>query len=297
MAKNPSEIVGEKLRGAVVELANRAADSAVTAVSSEIDRRLNPVPARAKAAVDAEFEDEESDDEGEVDMRMHDDETDIDDGFDDDDSAPEELGLNLPLCFAKVGAPAENLELAAAAWRILGRSETDTDEPDIIAVYRDGRAFVGTINQWQDYCERNDVGEDWNLWGVAGQEGDEIQYDTEEIWSIKCSRKALNRVLQDCYNPEALEAARKQYDGFHWHEKGDPVTVITEVPGIQGTLALLGVAENIIYTARKGNEVAKYTHEFGEDAKVKPNLYALGDKVLVIHGGDMVVEDRGIVHN
>jgi len=270
------DMIGKKIQQGVGTLAGNVVDSTVSAVSQVVHHKLNPVSAAATRAVDEEDEADEADDS--------------DDGANDESPA---TAIGLPLCF-NIGVADENLEMAAAAWRLLGKDDR-YDEPDIIAVQEDGRAFVGTVAQLDDYCEANDIEDGWDLWGVAHKSGNVIDYDTSEIREIKASKKALNRVLSACYSPEALEAARRQHDGFHWHEGSDPVTTITEVPGVHGVLAYLGIGEKLNYTSRKGGEVAVYTHDFGKKG-VKPTVYALGDETIIIHGGKMVIEDRGIVH-
>lgn len=69
-----------------------------------------------------------------------------------------------------------------------------------------------------------------------------------------------------------------------------------KVPGVTCAMAKLDCAHNILYAARKDGQVDLYIHEFGEDSKIKPDLYV--DKtgtLLCVFGGNMHVEDRGIV--
>lgn len=69
-----------------------------------------------------------------------------------------------------------------------------------------------------------------------------------------------------------------------------------KIPGIACAMAKLDCAHNILYAARKDGQIDLYIHEFGEDSKIKPDLYV--DKtgtLLCVFGGHMHVEDRGIV--
>ena len=212
--------------------------------------------------------------------------------------------MNLPICFAKPHAKAENLKLGVAAWQLLGNKNESGKQgrkslPDILATYIDGRAFCGTLAQWNNYCELADCNEDWALYGVKSIDDRNYAnstYDPQEIAKMKGDTAAFRKLVDGSYDPEAMKRAHKQHAGWGWHQGGDPVTVITEVPGVQGPLVFLGTGENIIYRAKKGGEFCRFTHEFGEGVKVAPSVYAIaGQNVLVIHGGDMTVEDRGIV--
>lgn len=68
------------------------------------------------------------------------------------------------------------------------------------------------------------------------------------------------------------------------------------VPGVGCALAKMDCAHTILYAARKDGVVDLYIHEFGEESKVKPDLYVdETGTLLCVFGGNMHVEDRGIV--
>lgn len=69
-----------------------------------------------------------------------------------------------------------------------------------------------------------------------------------------------------------------------------------KVPGVMCALAKIDCAHNILYAARKDGQMDLYIHEFGEESKVKPDLYVdETGTLLCVCGGNMHVEDRGIV--
>ena len=96
------------------------------------------------------------------------------------------------------------------------------------------------------------------------------------------------------------ESAEDFYQKFHWGNNPN-VQVVKNIPGVTGTLVHLGVARRIDYGANKDGKWDEYFHEFGENTEVYPSVYAIMNPgeteptCLVIHGGNMRVEPRGVV--
>ncbi|MCH9838025.1 hypothetical protein K0U83_20350 [bacterium] len=68
------------------------------------------------------------------------------------------------------------------------------------------------------------------------------------------------------------------------------------IPGVDcHNLRRLGSAKQILYGAQKSRRWQEYYHDFGEKSREYPCIYALGDNAVLIHGGQMRVEPRGIV--
>jgi hypothetical protein len=162
----------------------------------------------------------------------------------------------------------------------------------VIAVYDDGRAYFGSIEDLKDYCEGNDL--DPDKWDVYD--------DASEIMSLDYDRGAVSRVLRMVEEHEdAYEEAKKQYEEFHWGDRSR-TTSVREIPGVSGPAVALGVARRIEYGSKKEGKWQEYYHLFGEESDTFPTLYAIGEpdsnghyRTLAIHGGGMHVEDRGVV--
>jgi hypothetical protein len=96
------------------------------------------------------------------------------------------------------------------------------------------------------------------------------------------------------------EDAEDFYEKFHWGNKPN-VQVVKNIPGVTGTLVHLGVARRVDYGSNKDGKWEEYFHEFGENTDVYPSVYAVMNEgeteptCLVIHGGNMRVEPRGVV--
>lgn len=249
---------------------NRLADALRKRARDEITTQINGIlPSQLRVnPEDLDGDDDDDDDDG-----------DDDDG---DDDADYEEGS---LCFEYPDAD-RNLSSAAAAYRALGC------ESDVIAVYDDGRAFFGNVEDLQDYCESNDLDPDkWDIYDEA-----------DDIMSLDYDRSAVARILRMAEeHADAYEEAKKQYEEFHWGDRSK-VTTFTEIPGINGTAVALGVARRIEYGAKKEGKWEEYYHLFGEESDTYPTLYAVGEpdekghyRTLAIHGGNMHVEDRGVV--
>ena len=285
----------------------------------------------------------------------------------------ESVGLRLPVCFAIIGKPDLNMQLGAAAWRICANLPgqegfLEDDEPDIVAEDTgDGWVFVGTMSEWETFCEKQDRDHAWTLHGVESVQGETITYEFDELFELPCDEQALLDLLS--YSRSAnknvkadLADAQERHDGFHWNEKDNEKTIlVVEVPGVSspmfqmGTVkelqiddgkivydfgedwpglfglkgnvcviagrgvkeflkrhpargkqvsvpgvsekcVTLGPGSNVVYKSSKDGEMSLYTHKLGKDAPKSPDAYALAQDAIVIFGGDMVIEDRGIVH-
>lgn len=210
-----------------------------------------------------------------------DDEDDGEDGDDGDEDGDDPISLTFEYKEAD-----RNLEAAAAAFRVLG------EDGDVVAQYEpDGRAYFGTVEGLVDYCEAQDLRQDG--WEV---------YEGQEVLDLDYDRDAMVQVIRMSeVQSEGYQEARKQYEGFHWGEKSKNVGV-KEIPGIVGPVVALGVARRIEYGARKEGSWQEYFHEHGEESGTFPTMYGAGPvdehghyQTLVIHGGHMRVEPRGVV--
>lgn len=175
----------------------------------------------------------------------------------------------------------DNLAAAAAAYRILG------GDGDIIGTHKGtGRAFFGTEDDLVEYSETVDLSvEDWEVYDNA-----------KEIMQLEYDQNTMKEVLRDLRSKD-MAKSREQYEGFHWGDKSQVVSV-KDIPGlkeIDRPLTFLGVAREICYGAKKEGKFEEYYHEHGEESGTFPSVYALGDKCYLVCGGKMRIEDRGIV--
>lgn len=220
-----------------------------------------------------------------------------------DDSDEEEIDSPIPIAFDAFDKE-KNLECAVAAWKLWGTRDTEIDEsdlvsePDIIAQFKNGLAFVGSMTQLTDFCEHNDLDEDVEVYGLNEDE----EYDSSEIDSIKVSRSIMQYVTSSLSTLDISES-EEMFKGFHWDENATVTKVVKNIPFMENIpLTMCGVAQAIIYTSKKDGQVQTYIHEFGEDSGEKPIMYALptpeGEnwpRSILIHGGNMRVENKGIV--
>ena len=208
------------------------------------------------------------------------DDEDFDEDFD-EEGGPEESKYNLSfdssLSFEFPDRD-QNLDYAVAAYRLYGT-------PDCIVAQHPhtGMTFFGDPDDLISLCEQRDV----------NPASFEVLEDAAEIMNIETSYDAVHELVKELRSPD-FEAAKEQFDKFHWGDKSR-VATFTEIPGIEGDLTLLGVARQVQYGAKKGGSWQEYYHDFGENSGQYPMIYALGDKTLVIYGGQMRVEPRGIV--
>lgn len=211
-----------------------------------------------------------------------DDEDDEDEDGEGGDEGEEVEGLSIAFEDAE---PEDNLACAAAAYRVAGT-------PDhIIAQHKNGPAFFGFEEGLEEYCESKDLkSDDWEVWE-----------DADEIFALDYDHDTLKKVIKLMEQAEdTYEDAEDFYQKFHWGNNPN-VTVVKNIPGVTGTLVHLGVGRRIDYGANKEGKWAEYFHEFGENTDEYPSVYALMNEgetkptCLIIHGGNMRVEGRGIV--
>ena len=87
-------------------------------------------------------------------------------------------------------------------------------------------------------------------------------------------------------------------DFEEYHEDRETLVAgALDIPGMDPLqeLKLLGMGREICYGAKKNGTFVEYFHLFGEESDSYPGVYALDDRYLVIIGGNMHIEGRGIV--
>lgn len=229
--------------------------------------------------------------------------TDADVDVEEEEIEENEVDSPIPIAFDAFDAD-KNLECAVAVWKLWGLRDTEIDEsdlttePDIIAQFKNGLAFVGSMSDLTDFCEHNDLDEDVEVYGIDENE----EYDSSEIDAIKVSRTIMQYVTSYLSTID-ISDSEEMFKGFHWDENATVTKVVKHIPFMENIpLTMCGVAQAIIYTAKKDGQVQTYIHEFGEDSGEKPIMYALptpeGEKwprSILIHGGNMRVENKGIV--
>lgn len=247
---------------------SRLADALRTKARNEITKKIN---GSLPEALQINPEDLGGDDDG--------------DDEDDDDDGDDEVSDGSSWCFEYPDAE-RNLSTAAAAYRVLGTSD------DVVAVYDDGRAYFGRIEDLEEYNDTHNL--DPDKW--------DVYEDPDEILALDYDRNELMRVIRMAEEQEeSYEDAKKQYEDFHWGDESKTMSV-KDIPGVAGPLVLLGIGRRIEYGAKKEGKWEEYYHLFGEESGTYPSVYALGPadknghyRTLVINGGGMHVEDRGIV--
>lgn len=284
MANSPIDMLKNRMAGAVINAVTDVATSAVTegteVVKNGLKNKINELVNGKTVEVVANPDDTE---EEEVEY--------------------EDSGSPIPIAFDAFDAD-KNLECAVAVWKLWGMRDSEieesdlTTEPDIIAQFKNGLAFVGTMSQLTDFCEHNDLDEDVEVYGIDENE----DYDSSEIDAIKVSRTIMQYVTSYLSTMD-ISDSEEMFKGFHWDDDATVTKVVKHIPFMENIpLTMCGVAQAIIYTAKKDGQVQTYIHEFGEDSGEKPIMYALptpdGEKwprSILIHGGNMRVENRGIV--
>lgn len=284
MANSPIELLKNRMTGAVM---NAVADVATSAVSEGTELVKNGLKSKLNNIISSKTETT-------IIENPSDDSDDYEDVEVDNEYCP------IPIAF-RAFDPEKNLECAVAVWKLWGIRDTEADDdldPDIIAVFKDGTAFVGTMMDFQDFCEHNDLDPEVDVYGL----GEDDDYDSSEIDGMKVGKSTI-KFVSSYLNSIDLNEAEDSFRGFHWDKNATVTKVVESIPFMENTpLTMCGVAQAIIYTAKKNGEVQTYIHEFGEDSGVKPTMYALptpdGEKwprSILIHGGNMRVEDKGIV--
>jgi len=198
-----------------------------------------------------------------------------------EDEDDEAVGMEIEggLAFEDVDAEKDNLLLAAAAWRALGSRD------DFVAQHKKTDiTYFGNGPDFAEFCAQRDLNQhDWT------------KYTGDGIIALDYDPYAIRELLNDGL-AEGLEEANEEYEKFHW---GDPSTTtgVINIPGLDVSqdLVFLGVGREICYGAKKDNAFHEYYHLFGEESGTYPAVYALGDKCVVVIGGGMHIEPRGIV--
>lgn len=284
MANSPIDMLKNRMTGAVIDAVTDVAASAVKdgakIVRNGLKTKINEIVNGPVIDVDPETD---SDTENEEDY--------------------EETDSPIPIAFDAFDRE-KNLECAVAVWKLWGVRDSEIEEsdlmtePDIIAQFKNGLSFVGSMAELTDFCEHNDLDEDVEVYGLNENE----EYDSSEIDSIKVSRSIMQYVTSYLSGMD-ISDSEEMFKGFHWDENATVTKVVKNIPFMENTpLTMCGVAQAIIYTSKKDGQVQTYIHEFGEDSGEKPIMYALptpeGEKwpkSILIHGGNMRVEDKGIV--
>lgn len=289
MSQSPIDMLKNRMAGAVMNAVSDVATSAVSegteivknGLKTKINEFVNGKPAEVVSNptdADVDVEEEDEIEENEVDSPI-------------------------PIAFDAFDSD-KNLECAVAVWKLWGLRDTEIDEsdlttePDIIAQFKNGLAFVGSMSDLTDFCEHNDLDEDVEVYGIDENE----EYDSSEIDAIKVSRTIMQYVTSYLSTID-ISDSEEMFKGFHWDENATVTKVVKHIPFMENIpLTMCGVAQAIIYTAKKDGQVQTYIHEFGEDSGEKPIMYALptpeGEKwprSILIHGGNMRVENKGIV--
>jgi hypothetical protein len=254
-------------------LKKRAAREVETRVNAHLPAgmqiQLNP-------SEDEEYEDDEDDEDG-------DDEDGDDEGLEDEEYEADETLL--PSMAFEDNDKEDNLAAAAAAYRICGSADA------VVASHSTGPAYYGTPEGLQEYSQSKDLQPD----------GWEVYQDSSDILDLEFDHDTLKKVIKLVEEREGTyNDAEDFYRKFHWGDNPN-VAVVKNIPGVSGTLVHLGVGRRIDYGSKKNGEWAEYFHEFGENSDVYPSVYALMNEgetkptCLIVHGGEMRVEGRGIV--
>lgn len=179
--------------------------------------------------------------------------------------------------------PDHNWSCAVAAWRAAGDPEA------FVAKHASGAAFYGYADDLDEYIETHDLQpDDW-----------QVMADPADIMAEPYDFDTVREVLRMLDSTE-YSSAQDVYEKFHWGDESN-LTVVKNVTGVNAPLVHLGVGRRIEYGAKKDGEFAEYFHEFGEDSGKFPQVYAILDPAskhpvaLLIHGGEMRIEPRGIV--
>ena len=283
MANNGIDYLAQRLGGA---LQGAAADVAESAIQQGVNLIKNSLGVSGNSVVRNGARQEEQYDDSDI----------IDVGEDPIDP--------VPFAFDSFDAE-QNLECAVALWKLYGTDDHDDNEDDQVDIVaqnnKTGLAFVGSMPELANFCANYDLDDDWSFYGIT----DDEEFDSDEIREMSVSKDILKFVALQISNSntEQMANAEKQFKDFHWDQNEQTARVMKTIPFMDHVpLVMLGVAQSIIYTAQKDGVVQTYIHEFGEDSGLKPVMYALptpnGEKYptgILIHGGKMHVEGRGIV--
>lgn len=301
--KSPLDIIKEQMARTATESATRVgtevANHASNLVRNAAKETLDGVFGRFSLSKNGSQEDEYEEEDDVIDV-----ENDVQDAQDDEEIDYDDSNRALPLAFNAYGKEG-NFEAALAAWKLWGRKhQTKYDDPDVIIKHdKTDLVFVGSIDEFLEFAEQNNLDDEWEFWGCEPTSSDDFEFKfmPQELDALSCSKDALKAVFKQITTADSKEV-EEIYKGFHWDADASVTRVIQDIPYLEGVpLAMLGVAESIIYTAKKGGQVQTFIHELGEDSGIKPILYTLppppGEKyprALLIAGGNMTVENKGV---
>lgn len=205
--------------------------------------------------------------------------------FDDDDPPPRKAGKRTQgaqrlggLAFSYPDAD-RNQACACAAYRAVGAPG------DVVARHKSGVALFGSFDECKAWAQQHGLIDD-SEW--------EVEDDGVEILRAPYDEHALEHVVRILGSSDKL-ASDKRFSSFHWGVK-PPMPTAVEIPGITGTLTLLGVARRIDYGSDKGGAWDEYYHHHGEEDGNFPMVLQLNDNTYVVHGPHLSIKKDGI-HN
>jgi hypothetical protein len=228
---------------------------------------------------DDDFEGDENLDEGDDELEGYEVNPD-----EDDSNAEEDEDETESFAFEHTGENSadDNLLLAVAAYRAFG-----TEGEFIAQNNHTGITFYGNEKDFKEFCDHKDMNaSNWKRWD-----------DPSEIFKMDHDPETLEALMTNHEEDlEGVARAKAQFEGFHWGDASRTVGFLN-IPGLNGEvpLTLLGVGREICYGAKKEGGWVEYYHLMGEESKAYPMVYALGENTILIHGGNMRIEDRGIV--
>jgi hypothetical protein len=316
MAQSPLDVLTEQMIKTAAESATRVgtevANHTVNLVRNSVTETLDGMFGKRSNSPSPELVRNRSNiqDEDVIDVESRYDDSDDSEDLDTDESdrpdteydGYDDSNRELPLAFNAYGKEG-NFEAAVAAWKLWGRKHiTKYDDPDIIVKHdKTELVFVGSLDEFIEFTEQNNLDDEWEFWGCNPTKDDSFEFNPDELDALSASKDAIKMVTQQVCSVDTKKA-EEVYKGFHWDNDASVTRVVQDIPYLNGVpLAMLGVAECIIYSAKKDGKVQPFIHELGEESGLKPILYALpppeGEKyprALLIAGGNMRVEDKGI---
>jgi hypothetical protein len=207
------------------------------------------------------------------------------DDIDEDEEIDEDLDEDeeyAAMSFDSIDAHDDNLLLAAAAFRALG-----TDKDFVAQHPLSGITFFGSHKDFVEFCSQRDLNtENWTT------------YQPNEVLGLDYDPEALKEMLEeDEALSEKLEEAYSEYEKFHWGDSSTTTSVLS-IPGMDGSqpLVFLGIAREISFedevdlTNAEDDEPWE-NYVLGDDPPSFPCIYGLGEKCLVIAGGELDIED------
>lgn len=301
MSANPidaiSKRIADSLKNGAIQVGDAAVEASVAYVKNGIKEAL--AVKSEKSSQDIRSNRSQSSQKV-IDIDTEDDEYDVErEGeYDNGEDSPIPIAFN---AFDQDG----NLECAAATFRLWGIRDSVAEEsgemPHVVASNpTTGIAFIGTLDELQQFCQHNDLDDKWQIYGYQ----DDGSYDSSEIDSIPVSKKVVKYIASQLiamdYDHEKMS---KEFRANHVAGESSSVArMLVNIPFLGGVpMAHFAVPYAIIYGAEKNGKFDTYIHEFGENAPTMPTMYTVGDgsdlpRSLVIHGGKMVVKNGFICH-